>query len=130
MDEFNNLETTGTQFSLMQLNISSLQHHFEELDDLLNTSKTKFHVVGIAVSRLKKGISPLSKINLQNYKIKYTPRESEKGGSLLYTSSDLNYKVRNDLKMYKSKELVSLDVSINILNCQLKSFITNSCPQF
>ena len=59
MDEFNNLETTRTQFSLMHLNISSLQHHFEELDDLLNTPKTKFHVVGIAESRLNKGILPL-----------------------------------------------------------------------
>ena len=59
MDEFNNLETTKTQFSLMQLNISSLQHHFEELDDLLNTPKTKFHVVWIAENRLKKGISHL-----------------------------------------------------------------------
>ena len=39
MNEFNNLETTKTQLSLMHLNISSLQYDFEELDDLLNTSK-------------------------------------------------------------------------------------------
>ena len=112
MNEFNNLETTKTQFSLMHLNISSLQYHFEELDDLLNTSKTKFNVVGITESRNKKGISPLSNINLQNYKIEHTPTESEKGGSLLYISSDLNYKVRNDLQMYKSKELESVFVEI------------------
>ena len=93
MNEFNNLETTKTQLSLMHLNISSLQYHFEELDDLLNTPKTKFNLVGITESRLKKGISPLSNINLQNYKIEHTLTESEKGGSLLYISSDLNYKV-------------------------------------
>ena len=112
MNEFNNLETTKTQLSLMHLNISSLQYHFEELDDLLNTSKTKFNLVGITESRVKKGISPLSNINLQNYKIEHTLTESEKGGSLLYISSDLNYKVWNDLKMYKSKELKSVFIAI------------------
>ena len=39
VNELNKLETTKTQFSLMHLNISSLRYHFEELDDLLNTSK-------------------------------------------------------------------------------------------
>ena len=84
----------------MHLNISSLQYHFEELNDLLEISKTKFSVTGITESRLKKGVIPISNINLQNYKIEHTPTESEKGGSLLYISLDLNYKVRNDLKMY------------------------------
>ena len=73
----------------MHLNISSLQYHFEEPDDLLNTSKTKFHAVGITESCLKKGISPQSNINLQNYKIKHTPTESKKGGSLYYTSPQI-----------------------------------------
>ena len=112
MNEFNNLGTTKTQFSLMHLNISSLEYHFEEHGDLLNTSKIKFSVVGITESCLKKGISPLSNVNLQNYKIEHTPTESEKGRSLLYISSDLNYKVWNDLKMCKSKELESVFIEI------------------
>ena len=95
----------------MHLNISSLQHHFEELD-ILNTSETKFNVIGITESRLKKGISPLSNINLQSYKIEHTPTESEKGGSLLCMSSNLTYKVWNDWKMYKSKELESVFIEI------------------
>ena len=113
MNEFSNLETTKTQFSLTHLNISSLQYHFEELDDYLNTSKTHhINVIGIIESRLKKGISPLPKINLQNSKIE--PTESEKGGSLLYISSDLNYKVRNGLKMFKSIALESVFIEIKI----------------
>ena len=81
MDEFNNLESAKAEFSLMYLNISSLQYHFEEPDDLLNTSQTKSSVVGMTESCFKKGISSLSNINLQNYKIEHTPKESEKGGS-------------------------------------------------
>ena len=112
MDEFNNLETTKAQFSLMYLNISSLQYHFEEPDDILNTSQTNSSVVGMTESCFKKGISSLSNINLQNYKTEHTPKESEKGGSLQYISSDLNYKVPNDLKMCKSQELVSFFIEI------------------
>ena len=64
----------------MNINISSLKSHIEELDDLLNTSKTKFSAVGITES---KSISPLSNINLQSYEIEHTLTESEKDGSLL-----------------------------------------------
>ena len=62
----------------MHLNISSLQYHFEELNDLLETSKTKFSVIGITESRLKKGVTPISNINLQNYKIEHTPTASKR----------------------------------------------------
>ena len=89
-NEFNNLETTETIFNFqMHLNISSLQQHFEELDDILNISKTKFNAIDIAESCLKKVTLRLLNINLQNYKVEDTP---EKGGSLLCISSDLNYK--------------------------------------
>ena len=93
MNEFNNLETTETIFNFqMHLNISSLQQHFEELDDILNISKTKFNAIDIAESCLKKVTLRLLNISLQNYKVEDTPAESEKGGSLLCISSDLNYK--------------------------------------
>ena len=38
-------------------------------------------------------------IDLNNYNIESTPTESEKGGTLLYIYSDLNCKIRNDLKI-------------------------------
>ena len=82
-NEFNNLETTETIFNFqMHLNISSLQQHFEELDDILNISKTKFNAIDIVESCLKKVILRLSNINLQNYKVEDTPAEPEKGRSL------------------------------------------------
>ena len=76
LNEFSNLETTKAQFSLTHLNISSLQYHFEELDDYLNISKThNINVIGIIGSRLKKGflhcqksIFKILKLNQQNLK--------------------------------------------------------------
>ena len=87
----------------MHLNISSLQYHLDELSDLIDKSKTKFSVIGITESRLNKDIAPPKDINLQNYNIQHTPTESNKGGSLLYISTDLSYKTRNDLKCINQK---------------------------
>ena len=83
----------------MYLNISSLQYHLDEISDLIDKSKTKFSVIGITESHLNKDIAPLNNINLQNYNIQHTLTESNKGGSLLYISTDLSYKTRYDLKI-------------------------------
>ena len=76
----------------MHLNISSLQYHLDELSDLIDKSEAKFSVTGITESRLKKDIDFLNNINLHNYNIQHTPTESNKGGFLLYISTDLSYK--------------------------------------
>ena len=124
--EFNNIQkNTKKQFSLMHLNISSLQYCFDELSDLLNKSNIKFSVIGISGSGIKKCHPPLSNINLKNDKIEHIPTESERDGSLLYISTQLNYKVCIDLKMYKTKELES--ICIGIMNKGLKDLIANSC---
>ena len=92
----------------MHLNISSRQYHLHELRDFIGESEANFGVIGITESRLNKYMAPLNNINLQNYNIQHTSTESNKGGSFLYSSTDLSYKTRNDLKVYKSKELESI----------------------
>ena len=83
------------KFSLFHLNISSLPYHFQDLNNLLKSLKKNFSIIGITESRLKVNSQPLINIDLNNYNIESTPTESEKGGTLLYISSDLNCKVRN-----------------------------------
>ena len=39
-------------FSLMHLNISSLQYHVDELSNLIDKSKTEFSVIGITSTKL------------------------------------------------------------------------------
>ena len=72
----------------------------DDHSDLIDKSTTKFSVIGITERCLNKD------------NIQHTPTESNKGGSLLYISTDLSYKTRNDLKMYKSKELESIFIEI------------------
>ena len=94
------------------MNISSLPYHFEELEELLNEINIKFSIIGISESKLRANLNPLSNTTVQNYNTEHTTTESEKGGTLLYISSELNYKVCSDLKMYKTKELESIFIEI------------------
>ena len=59
---------------------------------------------------------PLVKTDLRNYNIEDTLAESNKGQAVFYSSSDIDYKVRNDLRIYKSKELESNLIEIININ--------------
>ena len=88
---------------MLHLNFSSLPYLFEAFDELLNPLRIKFNVIGITESRLKLNKQLLVNINLKNLNIEETPTDSEKGGALLYISSDISYKVCKDLKIYEAK---------------------------
>ena len=61
---------------------------------------------------LQKKLSLTTNINLRNYAIKFTPTESTAGGTLLYMASNLSYKPRPDLNVYKANQLESTFVDI------------------
>ena len=48
----------------------------------------------------------------QGYNIEHTPTESSNGRTLLYTKQGINYKLRKDLQIYKSKELESTFIEV------------------
>ena len=98
-------------FSILHLNIHSIQRHVEELRVLLHALNFKFDIIAISESKLK--IEPQIDINLPGYHsphCKFT--EAEKGGTILYISKELNFKPRKDLEIYESKELESSFVEI------------------
>ena len=63
-------------------------------------------------SGIKRNQKALSNIEIPNYKVEQCSTESANGGALLYIKNDTLYKVRNDLKMYKSKNLESIFIEI------------------
>ena len=97
--DFNKMvEAHANSFSLLHLNISSLPYYLEKFDVLFNSLQIKFIVIGITKSCLKLNVQPLVNINLKNCNNEKTQTESEKGGALLYISSDKNHRVNK----YKS----------------------------
>ena len=91
--------------SLFHINTCSLSKNIEELEYLLDKTKIDFDVIGISESRIKKDESPINSINLKGYSHESCPTESAAGGTLLYITNNLSYKPRNDLCIYKSKDL-------------------------
>ena len=103
------------------MNISSLCHNFDELQTLLARINIKFNIISITETRLKKRSIRNINIDLNGYATEHTPTEASCGGALLYIDSSLNYIVRNDLKLYKTRELES--VFIEIINPKGKNVI-------
>ena len=58
----------------------------------------------------------LSNIDLNNYTFEFTPTDSTKEGTLIYIEKDLIYKTRNDLYLYREKEIESKIIEANLRN--------------
>ena len=98
-------------FSILHLNIHSIQLHVNELRILLQTLDYKFDVIAISESKLR--TDPLIDISLDGYQPPYcTYTDATKGGTILYVSSALTYKPRKDLEIYESKELETSFIEI------------------
>ena len=71
-----------------------------------------FNIIGITESKLHNKKKSLIITSLQGYNIEHCPTENWNGGALLYIKNNLIYKVRNDLVIYRSRELESVFVEI------------------
>ena len=106
---------------VFHFNISSLPYYCSELHSLLSECNIDFDVIGITESRIKRNQKALSNIEIPNYKVEQCSTESANGRALLYIKNDTFYKVRNDLKMYKSQSLES--IFIEIINTNNKNIV-------
>ena len=107
--------------SLLHLNISSSPFHIDEFINLLSELNSNLKTIGITETGLIPKKDPVNIIKIPNYNIEQTPTESDKVGALLYISKEINYKTRNDLKIYKEKLLESK--FIEVLSCSNKNTI-------
>ena len=108
----NGFDKHNNKMTLLHLNISSLPYHIDEFTELLSDLKINFKIIGITESRLTAKKDPINNINIPGYNIEHTPTKSDKGGALLYISTELNYKSRNDLKLYKDKNRESVFIEV------------------
>ena len=114
IDEFNKAKFNPSKsFSILHLNIHSIQKHIEELRITLNLLNFKFDIIALSESKIQKGTQPFINSNLEGYQVPIgTPTEATKGGVLLYISNELNFKPRTDLNIYQAKGVESIFVEI------------------
>ena len=112
-DEFHNhLKTLLPSNLYLHMNISSLPCRIDDLKSLIRNCQVKPKTIGISECSLKKNLDVHSNISIEGYTFEYTTAESSKGGTLIYIDNNIRYKVRSDLKIYKSKEIESTFIEI------------------
>ena len=104
IDEFNNNFKNPDNFSILHLNIHSIQFHIEDLRLALQSINNKFDIIAISESKINADIDPTVDITLDDFHPPVgTPTKASKGGVLLYISTELNFKPRHDLDIYKDR---------------------------
>ena len=126
IEQLNSKKLDSTKhFSILHFNIHSFEFHIEELRIALKLIDIKFDFICITESKIKKNYQPKSKIDIENYQSPVgTPTEANKGGVLIYVTNGIDFKPREDLNIYKPKELESY--FIEAINQKGINFIIDS----
>jgi exonuclease III len=89
-----------SSFSLIHVNIASLNKHFDDLHELLSRLKIDFDVIGISEHKIGKDSRPSNNISLLGYdEFIFEPTGTTHGGAGFYIKNGLDYIVRHDLKL-------------------------------
>ena len=88
------------------MNISSICRNFDDLQTLLARINVTINIIGITETRLNKSSIRNTNIDLSGYSFQHTPTEANCGGALLYIDNNINYIVRDDLCIYRSKNTI------------------------
>ena len=100
-------------FSILHYNIHSIALHIEDFRVALQMLDFQFDIICLSESKIIKDVDPRVDISIDGYQTPIgTPTESTKGGVLIFAKTGIKYKPRNDLKVYKPKELESLFIEI------------------
>ena len=110
-------------FSILHLNIASLQKHVDELRSLLFILNCPFDFIGITETRLSDS-NPILNLEIEGYKFIHTPTTTKCGGASIYIRNDHRYEIINDYS--KAIENVSESIFIEIANDNRKP-VTFGC---
>ena len=112
VSEINELQNSEKSLSVFHVNTAYLGFYFDQVYEILSNSTVNYDFIGISETRIKRYATPTQNTEIPNYEHVDCETESTKGGVRLYISDKHNFRERNDLKMYKAKELESVFVEI------------------
>ena len=107
-------------FTMVHLNIASLQRHIDELKSTLTLLNHPFDVICITETRLYES-SPLVDIEIPGYDFHHTPTLSQCGGAAIYVKSTHEYEVLN--KYSSSHYNISESIFVEIKNKSKKNLV-------
>ena len=121
--DFIDAKFSKKSFTMIHLNIASLQYHIDELRTLLSLIGHPFDVICITETRLHDDM-PLSNIQIEGYDFVHTPTPTRCGGAGIYIKSSLEYEQLNNFSV--CHENISESIFIEIKNPHKKN-LTIGC---
>ena len=112
--QFNALKPdTSSSFSFMHVNIASLNAHIDDLKTVLARLKFNLDVIGISEHKIRSGTATSNNIDIQGYnEFVFEPTSTTHGGVGFYIKNNLDFYVRNDLRLNSSSDFEGLFVEI------------------
>ena len=86
--------------------VPPLGNPVDDLKYFIENCQSKPKVIGISKCRLRKNRTILSNLDPKD-SYDWTPTEASKVRTLIYIANKLKYKLRNNLKLYKEKQIES-----------------------
>ena len=119
-EKFNSIQFINENyFSIFHINVRSLQNKLDNLTALLANLDVKFSIVGITETWLQ---NSAHNVDINGYYFVFKNRSFKSGrGVGLYVSNDLNFKIREDIRV-PNEELME-PLFIEILRPQGKNII-------
>ena len=110
------LDNSKNCLSFFHLNISSFSFHIEELITFISEHNLTFDIFGVSETKLRLKKAALNSVIIPGYNFEFTATECSDGDTTIYIKKGLNYKLRKDLEIYKSKQAVSIFIAVNLKN--------------
>ena len=98
ISDISKLKVTNQDLSLFHINSRSLTLHFDQLHSLISNLKIPFDLTGITETRQQKDTNFLTNVNINGYNLHAQQSKNHADGAAIYIRSDINYKVRDELK--------------------------------
>ena len=107
---------SAASLNLGHVNIASLSKHFEDLHLTLSSLKIKFDIIGISEHKINSN-GPIINIDIEGYKpFIYDISETSHGGTGFYIKNTINYKMRDDLKLFSPGDFESTFIEVIMPN--------------
>ena len=101
----------SNNFTMLHLNIASLNKHIDELRNLLTLLNFPFDVIGISETRLYDD-NPLVNIGIEGYDFIHTPTSTKCGGAGFYIKSSYDYEINKEFTKSISNLTESMFIEI------------------
>ena len=115
-NEFLAHKFTKSKFSILHLNIVTLQSHINELRESIALLNFPFDLIAISETKLKTDCAIPTNIDLQGYYLEKTTTDTFFGGVALYIRKSFNYSVRKELSCSDKNVAESVFIEIERKN--------------